>query len=233
MLLVLASKWDEQAAQLVRSCEDTRLLTPDDLSVAGWIFRSSCPEEGVAVAADECIPTREITGVYTRLPCVMPHELLQIAPSDRDYVAAEMHAFLVAWLSTLRCPVVNRPAPGYLAGPAWGPERWIWEAARHGVPAVGLDRDSLSDKPLPPGGSVITVVGKAVLGTDEPQLSAYAAHLAEIASVTALTAHFEKGRLQSASSCIDIDNEAIKRALLNHFAVRCSNHDDLVVGVTR
>ena len=232
MLLVLASKWDEQAAEFVRSCEDTRLLTPDDLSVAGWKFRSSCPEEGVTVAAGECIPTKEITGVYTKLPCVMPHELLQIAPNERDYVAAEMHAFLVAWLSTLRCPVVNRPTPGYLAGPAWGPERWMWEGARHGIPAAGLDRDSDFDSALPPAGSVITVMGKAILGTDEPQLRAYATLMAQIAKVTALTVHFEKGRLHFASSYIDIGNEAIRWALLNHFGMRCSKHDDLPVGVT-
>jgi hypothetical protein len=233
MLVVLASKWDEQAAELDRSCDDVRLLTPHDLSVEGWVFRPSFPESGVMVADGECIPTKEITGVFTRLPCVMPHELLRMVPEERDYAAAEMHAFLVAWLSTLRCPVVNRPTPGHLAGPAWGRERWISEAAKQGIPVVEFDRDSASDSPLCAPDSVITVVGKDIFGANDPSLGAYATQLANIAKVTALTVYFEKANVQFASCSIDLGNEAVKRALFSHFGMRCSEHDDTVVGVAR
>jgi hypothetical protein len=232
MLLVLASKWDEQAAQLTQSCDNVRLFTPDDLSVDGWRFCSSNPDQGVAVTAGECIPTREITGVFTRLPCVMPHELLRIVPNDRDYAAAEMHAFLVAWLSTLRCPVVNRPTPGCLAGPAWGRERWIGEAARHGIPVVELHRNTGCEVQVPPLDSAITVIGQTVLGANEPQWGEYAVRLARVAKVTALTAHFEKRGLLSACTSIDLGNEAITLALLDYFGMRYSKRDDFVVGVT-
>jgi hypothetical protein len=222
MLLVLASKWDEQAAELDRCSGDVRLLTPDDLSVDGWVFRASFPECGVMVADGECIPTKEITGVFTRLPCVMPHELLRMVSEERDYAAAEMHAFLVAWLSTLRCPVVNRPTPGHLAGPAWGRERWISEAAKQGIPVVEFDRDSAVDAHLCGPDSVITVVGKEIFGTNDPTLGAYATELANIADVSALTVYFEKGNVQFASCSIDLSNVAVKQALFSLFGLRCS-----------
>jgi len=233
MLLILASKWDAQAAELCRPCCDMRLLTPDDLSTEGWAFRPAHPNFGTVVADGLCIRTGEITGVFTRLPCVMPHELLRIKPEDRDYAAAEMQALLVAWLSTLPCPVVNRPTPGYLAGPAWGRERWIFEAARHGIPVVEFDRCDDDQADLSAPNSIVTVVGNEILGTSDPCLRAYAAELASIANVTALTALFERGNFQSASCAIDLGKDGVRQALLSHFGMRCPDHDDTVVGIAR
>ena len=74
-------------------------------------------------------------------------QLPAIAPAARDYCAAEMTAFLSWWLSELRCPVINRPAAGCLAGPGWSVTAWRRAARR-----AGFDR--------PPGDDTsLTVVG--------------------------------------------------------------------------
>jgi hypothetical protein len=39
-------------------------------------------------------------------------------PAERDYASAELHAFMLGWLHSLRVPVRNRPAATFLGGPA-------------------------------------------------------------------------------------------------------------------
>lgn len=218
VLLVLASEWDQQAAELVHSWPHARLLTPADLSLSGWVYRSSVPEAATIVVSGEPLPVSEISGVFTRLPQVMPQELLRIVPTDRGYVAAEMQAFLVAWLTALRCPVVNRPSPQCLAGPAWGRERWVYEAAALGMPTVEIARNSEKSVLAPAITEVVTVVGDTILGAPENELRAHAAQLARRTELTALAVSFEDGAFHSASAWIDIADAAVVEALADHFA---------------
>jgi len=219
VFVVLASQWDEQAAALVRDWSGARLLTPDDLSLPGWVFCSSRPQKAIIVAGGEPLPVAEISGVFTRLPQVMPHELIRIVPADRAYVAAEMHAFLLAWLTSLQCPVVNCPSPQCLAGPAWGRERWVYEAAMLDIPVVEVARASAGSPSSLMPGEVVTVVGQTILGTPNEQLRANAARLATGAKVTVLAASFQDGALLSASPWIDIADATIVEALASHFSV--------------
>jgi hypothetical protein len=53
-----------------------------------------------------------------------------IAADDRSYAMAEVNAFLVAWLSSLTCPVLNRPTATSLCGPGWSQTHWRIAAAR-------------------------------------------------------------------------------------------------------
>ena len=71
--------------------------------------------------------------MLTRVPAVFEDELTDIMFSDRSYVAAEMTAFLLFWLSRLRCPVLNEPTATCLAGRYWRREQWIDQAARAGI----------------------------------------------------------------------------------------------------
>src|SRR5262245_34157967 len=119
MILVLASRSDENARSLVDRWEShgARLLVPECLSVVGWRHRGSARPSSRAVLGGVPVNGAEIRGVLSRLPSVMPSDLLHICAEDRAYVAAEMTAFLVAWLASLPCPVLNRPTPTSLAGP--------------------------------------------------------------------------------------------------------------------
>src|SRR5205823_13263299 len=78
----------------------------------------------------------------TRLPYVTETELSHIVKQHRSYVATEMYAFLVSWLSCLKCPVLNRPTPSCLLGPNWSQEQWIYVAANIGIPARSIRRQS-------------------------------------------------------------------------------------------
>src|SRR5579872_3914402 len=121
MLVVLAHRYDQEARELVShwSASDARLLTSADLSRKGWRHFSDEPTASTAVISGRVVPVDQISGVLTLLTGVFEQELVDIVPSDRSYAAAEMTAFLLCWLSTLKCPVLNRPTPTCLSGPYW------------------------------------------------------------------------------------------------------------------
>ena len=125
MLVVLAGSHDWTARRLIEHWgANARLLTCRDLSRHGWRY-SPGEAAGTAIIDGESVPMDAIDGVLTRLPAVVEDELGRIVPGDRSYVAEEMTAYLAAWLSELPCPVLNRPSPAYLMGPAWTREQWV------------------------------------------------------------------------------------------------------------
>src|SRR5262245_31751193 len=126
MLVVIASRFDRSAAQLAArwTTAGALLLTCADLSLAGWRWTLGESQTAVLVASGRRVPTSALTGVLTRLPAIFPQELLHIVPEERDYVAAEMTAFLRAWLADLACPILNRPTATCLSGPGWRSEYW-------------------------------------------------------------------------------------------------------------
>lgn len=144
----------------------------------------------------------DIAGVLVRLPCVYAHELLHITPADRDYVAAEMTAFLLSWLSTLTCPVLNHPTSTCLGGPYWRSEQWTYAAACAGIPVTSTSRRvCLAAPPVSvtsemvqfdpaPGNLRVTVVGDQCVGNADGTLRRYARYLAEAADVGLLTVRF-------------------------------------------
>lgn len=198
MIVILANRWDQTPNAIVsRWGEDNAgVVTPADLSRAGWRQHSKGIDQGVAVVGQRLVPQEEVTGVLTLLPCVFAEELIEIAPEDRSYVAAEMTAFLLFWLSRLqsRCPVLNRPTPGCLSGPFWRPERWIHAASEAGIPVQRVRRHatlpaSAEEEATPPTASV-TVVGKRVFGEVDPALQRQARCLADLAGVDLLALRF-------------------------------------------
>jgi len=177
------------------------------------------------VADGEVLGSEEIAAVITRLPWVSEFELPQIVPADRAYVAAEMGAFLVAWLSELACPMANRPSPNCLCGPFWRHERWVAEAARAGL-AVEPARRSFSAEGaqyLPPSCCNrinITVVGERCFGEADEQLPEQALCLARATRVETLTVHFSDAgdgmRFFTANPWPCLDDDEVASALLDH-----------------
>ena len=118
------------------------------------------------------VAVEEITGVLIRWPGVFEPELVKIAPADRGYVAREMMAFLVSWLSRLKCPVINQPTPVNLTGPAWRLEQWTYVAAGLGIPVRTAKRHVCyklagDQQTLNPGTGIVTVVGERCFGDVE------------------------------------------------------------------
>jgi hypothetical protein len=206
MFVIVASEHDQEAAQLAGSRSDVGLLTCRDLTSAGWAFRPDRPDESIAVVGGIRTPAAAIDGILTRRPCVFPEECLDIVVEDRRYVAAELTAFLLAWLWLLPCPVLNPPSTNSLAGPSWRIEQWLHAAARLGIPInpptlVGEDhRGSRQEPPTP----VVTVVGTRSLGDVAPELGAEAVRLAAGTGTPLLAVTFSSsdrhGRIVDASA---------------------------------
>ena len=152
-------------------------------------------------------------------------ELSSIAPDDRTYVAAEMTAFLAAWLSGLKCPVINKPTTTCLTGPYWRREKWVQTASRLGIPVFPVRRyapasnSATPDYPAVPL-TAITVVNDRVLGPVDNETAKHARTLADAARVKMLCVRFtdsnEGPLFVDADYWLDFSNTEISDAILNY-----------------
>jgi hypothetical protein len=226
MIIVLASRYDTASRNLVNSWgDDAQLLTCADLSLRGWRYWPGS-HHSAAVIGQRVVDSGKIEGVLTRLPCVGEEELWQIVPEDRSYVAAEMTAFLAAWLSGLKCRVLNRPTPSCLMGPYWRQERWLLAASKLGIPINALHRsasalqDALSDdrKYRP---TTVNVVGNQCVGSADKSLYKAARSLAKAAGVELLSAKFASPQAGSeflgADYWLDVTNPEASDGILQYF----------------
>jgi hypothetical protein len=186
------------------------LLSAEDLVTGGWDVRVGDPLAGTAVVEGRATAVETIRGVLVRRPAVMPEELKQIAREDRAYVAAETNAFLVAWLSALPCPVINRPASNSLCGPAWDRLHWEVACARHGV--AWADTADITDVT-----EVVVCGGDALFAkTDSQRRTAIA--LSKEASVELLGVRFRRGAVAGVTVAPSLESETVRDALLHILA---------------
>jgi hypothetical protein len=208
------------------------VLACEDLSRAGWQHRLSDPSSSQAVVAGSVVSVREIRGVLVRRPWIMELELAHIATADREYVAAEMNAFLLAWLSSLPCPVLNRPSGTCLCGPDWRPLQWARAAAR-----AGLDTDAAHCRvpgPSEPGRRAaqkssavpieVSVVGKRCFGAPDERYASGAKRLAILADTPLLTVRFHARkhgpRFLSATAMPDLKHVEVVGAVCDYLLGR-------------
>lgn len=196
MLVIIASRHDGVARRLAdrRAAHEAALLTCEDLSAAGWCHPVGAASRSTAVVGGRVVAVEGITGVLTRRPYVVEQELGHIVPADRAYVASEMTAFLLSWLSSLECPVLNRPTPSGLSGPNWWPEQWTYAAAQFGLPVRPVRRRAVLADDAPaaadPPPLTVTVVGERCIGPVDPALAAQARRFARAVGVDLLAVHF-------------------------------------------
>lgn len=207
MRLVVASIADEEAGELVALWSaPTRLLTPADLSHAGWWHDDACPDRARGWAERASFAAAGVSGLLIRLSRVWPQELTHIAVADREYVAGEMTAFLAAFLSGLRCPKLNRPTGANLLGPPWGPEVWRRIAGKIDIPVAINGRST----------EVVTVIGGTAIGGSDQTRRTRAALLASATGVAQLTAYFVGDRLLTAEPVSDLRDPAVVTAMDNY-----------------
>ena len=240
MLVVLAYANDAGARSLVQRWRaaniDAGLLTCSDLSRKGWVYRSSDPIGGRAVIEGSVIRTRDIRGVVTRMPAAAPAELEHVHEVDRSYATSEMQAFLLAWLSSLRCPVLNRPTPESLCGLSLHAATWVRRALRLGLATVPVRRrfepgaDVLAHQiRVTPSSVAVDVVAdhafpsaSPVAGKVPDAFARAALALARDAGVEVLRVYFERSSddlpvFLDVGVWVDITVDAVARAL----AERC------------
>jgi len=239
MLVVVASSWDEAARTLVKRWEPhgAGLLTVNDLSRAGWAHYLEDPDRSRAVIGGRVVATGDISGVLTRLPAVTDQELSAIVAEDRAYAATEMTAFLMYWLSTLECPVLNQPSASCLCGPSWRPEQWTLAASRLGLPVAprrrhtppfGQGISAAMDEPLfsfpdtHTGVVQMTVIGDRCIGAGDEELARQARLLATAPGVDLLAVVFsgpEAGsQFVDAHLWVDVSHDAVEESLLDYFS---------------
>ena len=199
MLVLVASEHDLVARQAVArwASLDAALLSPRDLSRPGWTYAPDDCGRGYAVVGGRRVAMSRITSVVTRLPCVVVEVLGHIARDDREYAAAEMTAFLLAWLSDRELPVVNRPTATCLAGPHRRPEQWVHTAGQLGIPVQRWHLRAprlapCANEPVcpPPTFACVTIVGACCLGTEDAVSRAHARRLAEAVGAMLLNVYF-------------------------------------------
>jgi hypothetical protein len=203
------------------------VLSCDDLCREGWRYELDSPAAATAVVGGQKVSVGDIEGVITRLPGIPGEELDLIVGEDREYAAAEMTAFLAAWLSSLECPVLNRPSPTCLMGPNWRPEEWLNAAAATGIRIRPAERHVRLSRRYSPatfstGLTGVTLLGDRCLGAaDEAQADALQ-RLAARAGVEFMAAYFDGSELIAADLWPDISSQAVGQALVEFFSVRQS-----------
>jgi hypothetical protein len=234
MFIVVAYDSDYGARRLVdrwrAAGQAAAILSAVDLTRRGWRFTPGDNSEGCAIVDGQRIATRDVQAVITRMPSVAHAELAHIHDEDRAYAAAETNALLLAWLSSLRCLVLNAPTPMNLAGPPFTAAQWVRRAIALDIPARPLVWSV--DLAAPPDVSATRVDADAVAvdvvatraffadsGPDDAELTQWAVTLARDAGAELLRLYFERPatgppRFVEASFWIDLANERIADAVI-------------------
>jgi hypothetical protein len=230
MILVLASRWDETAARFAEAGRSRgfELLTPEDVCRSGWTYRSGDPAVLRGNLAGRSIRRSDIEGVVTTIMAAGPEEFPGIVKHDREYVAAEATSFMLAWLSALGCPMLNRPSPGCLSGPAWPAEKWAIFATGLGIPVwrlrrgPGITRESffIAEDEL----ISISVVGSRTIGAHDEAAENFALRLARGAGTDLLVATFRAMQsgpvLVNVSPFANLEDFEVADAMLGYFDER-------------
>jgi hypothetical protein len=210
MIAVLASELDSEARSVVAEWSHcgTALLSARDLTTAGWEFHPADPGAGIAVLEGRRVPVRNLQAVLTRRPAVLAEELISLTPCDRSYAAAETNAFLVAWLTSLPCKVVNRPTTTSLCGPAWDTIHWKCAAAAADVDWVTETDDSAVER--------VVVCGLQCFFATTRKQKAAARALARVAGVDLLSVSFRGDRPCGACVAPPLDRSEVRDFLVSH-----------------
>ena len=213
-LLLLARAHDTSVRALQQQA-GSRLVhaTIAELSRPGWLYAGGSPERATACAGGRRIEAGQIAAVLCRIAHVTPTDLPTLHPEDREYAAAEMTAFLRAWLAQFEGRVINEPTWMSLAGPAWHPMHWGRLVSKLGIPVTlaAATPDQLV---------TATVIGTEVLGIDDPSLIEYSRLIALHVNARALSIRFihdGEWRFHSADSRPTLDQECSEALLRTVF----------------
>lgn len=226
MFLILCSRSDHVAHAFAKrfAVQDVRTLTCEELSRPGWklalrgVGHAGLDVELCAALGGEVVPGECLGGIISRLGSVTEHELGHIEAGDRAYVAAEMHAFLFAFLRALPCRKVNQPSPACLYGPNLRGSHWRRLARELGIPVL-CESDVAANGSRE---SEIVVAGDRLIGTAADEVARWSRELALAAGVSCLYVRYrycEDGvKLMGADPCPRLEMEEVGPALISWLA---------------
>ncbi len=126
MILIVAEPGDLAAhwlrAQLRRRlAHPVEVVTPARLVYAPSILQRLTSRQSDAdfrLSRDKTLRMSAVQGVINRIRTVPTAHLSAAEAAERDYAASELHAFLLGWLASFDCAMLNAPAPESLWGPS-------------------------------------------------------------------------------------------------------------------
>jgi hypothetical protein len=220
--LLLLARTDDPAFRTLQQQDPHRVVHASiaDLSCAGWQYASGCPEEASAYAGGRVVRAEEIAAVICRIPAVAPTDLPHLHRDDRAYVAAEMNAFLRAWLAQFTGVRFNEPTWVSLAGPSWHQLTWARLMAEMGVPMVTLSQSMDLTRPRHETATGTVICGE-VYGFTDPALADMSLRIAratrgKLLSVT--FARYGEWKFHSAHPCPVLDSASAAALLRRAFA---------------
>jgi len=200
VIVVLASRHDKVAADLVACWPSAVLCSADDLTQRGWAWPAAANGNPATwVIGGEVVPDECVTGVFVRRSTVYAEELTRTHPDDRAYLAAEAHAFLAYVLSRTTARVANPVDDGGTYGEAvLRPERWMQAAIESGLAVAPIRVRSAGRRHAPVRATSFEVVGEQVMGNASSLLAAAALKVCRCLGLCWAVACFDKsGRLSA------------------------------------
>lgn len=173
MIVVLGSRHDAVATDLVGQWPDAALCSAEDLTRLGWFWPSDHAGGSSSWVVDgSVVPDDRVTGVFVRRATVYAEELTGTHADDRGYLAAEAHAMLVYALHRTGATVVNPVTDGGAFGEAaLRPEHWMGVAASAGIGVAPLElRNTRQPRPAT-ATTLVEVVGVEPIGEVPAALS--------------------------------------------------------------
>jgi hypothetical protein len=233
MILVLASIIDEAAASFVKhlaSDADAALITCTDLASSPLNLHHPNFDASTITVARETIRVDRLAGFVNLLPVVLPDELIFYDEAERDYQAAEIHALLTFFLSSLACPVINRATATSLTGPFHNPLGWRQLARSLGIPVSGIAicSNAFANPFTVPadGGSIeVACLGNRVIVPSSTVADTQTLILAQHGGVEYLRAVYIRdasgdARYLTAYTTPDVKSAPTRAAIADYFAVR-------------
>lgn len=227
MIIVLAAVRDADAASLASELPaPAAILTPAELAAERSCLHDPGFDRSTLTGEGRLVRVGELAGIVNLLPAVLPASLGVYEPEEREYQASELHAWLLFFLSAVRCPVVNRPTTLSLTGPVQGALGWFQLARAAGVPLSAVSVRSSDDRsPRPPAGEKFVEVawlGGTVVAPSGTAADQHTSKLAQLAKVEYLRASYvrdggKKLRFAGASSVPTARSAADRAALAEYF----------------
>jgi hypothetical protein len=230
-LLVIARSGDP-AVEMLRAYAPGRVAhaTVADLSRTGWRYEVGNSYRLSACATGRVIRAPDIAGVLCRIGAVMPSDLSHIHTDDQVYIAAEMNAFLHAWLMQYHGVRFNDPSWLSLAGPSWHPLQWTWLLERLAIPVWSSRR--ATDAHTAAHTVTATLVGSNVFGAEAPELADYTTRIGRAVRSELLAVTFAwdgEWKFVSADPCPTLASNTagalVRRTFIAHSAAMTSKPD--------
>ena len=155
MILIIAEPADLDAlwlrSQLARRLTDpVEVVTPAKLVYAPSILHrltSRYSDGDLRIEQQQHSRMSAVQGMINQIRAVPTAHLHDADAAERDYAASELHAFLLGWLASFDCPMLNPPGQS-LAGPSHSQLSALHFAAIGGLRCRRMNITTMAPQPL-------------------------------------------------------------------------------------